>query len=77
MSRNYSYDTKYENSPQQIKNREARNRARAEETRKLGKAAVKGKDIDHTKSLKGGGSRTAASNLRVRSVHANRGDKTF
>jgi hypothetical protein len=77
MSRNYSYDKKYENSPAQIKNREARNRARAEETRKLGKAAVKGKDIDHIKSLKGGGSKTAASNLRVRSIHANRGDKHF
>lgn len=77
MSRNYTYDTAYENSPAQIKNREARNRARAHEEKKVGASAIKGKDIDHKKSLKGGGSKTADSNLRVRTIHSNRGDKSF
>lgn len=36
-----------------------------------------GVDIDHTKSIKGGGAPRSLSNLRRRSVHANRGDKTY
>ena len=74
--RNYAYDIKYESSPQQIKNREARNKARAEVTKKLGAAAVRGKDVDHKRPLALGGS-NSASNLRVRSIAANRGDKSM
>jgi hypothetical protein len=51
----------------------ARNRARAAAERKYGKAALKGKDVDHKVPLRSGGS-TAASNTRLRSVHANRAD---
>lgn len=34
-------------------------------------------DVDHIKSIKGGGAPRAVSNLRWRSPHANRGDKTY
>lgn len=44
--------------------------------KELGAAAIKGKDVDHKLSIKGGGS-NKRSNLRLRSPHANRGDKTF
>lgn len=74
--RNYAYDKKYESSPKQIKNREARNLARAHMEKKLGASAIRGKDIDHRKPLASGGS-NKASNLRVRSVAANRGDKSM
>jgi hypothetical protein len=40
MARNYSYGERYENSPEQIKNREARERARAEQTKKLGESTI-------------------------------------
>jgi hypothetical protein len=44
--------------------------------KELGMAALKGKDVDHIKSIKGGGG-NSRSNLRLRNPHANRGDKTF
>ena len=72
-ARDYTNATKYENQPEQVKNRMARNRARAAVERKYGKAALKGKDVDHKVPLRSGGS-TAASNTRLRSVHANRAD---
>ena len=74
--RNYTYDTAYESSPEQVKNREARNKARAHMKKKVGAAAIQGKDIDHIKPLSRGGS-TADSNTRVRSVASNRGDKSM
>jgi len=43
--------------------------------RKLGNIPA-GMDVDHKLSIKGGGT-NAPSNLRLRSAHANRGDKTF
>ena len=59
-----------------IKDTDERVQARRVMKRELGAAALKGKDVDHKKALKGGGS-NARSNLRLRSPHANRGDKTF
>ncbi len=44
--------------------------------KKLGKAAVQGKDVDHKHPVVEGGT-NAPSNLRLRSPHANRGDKSF
>ncbi len=44
--------------------------------KKLGLAAIKGKDIDHIRSIKAGGT-NAPKNLRVRSPHENRADKSF
>lgn len=84
--RDYSKDKSYENSPTQIKNREERNLARAHalhsvaKTHNLTPAQAKkkmhDKDVDHKKSLKGGGS-NLKKNTRWRSIHSNRGDKTF
>jgi hypothetical protein len=64
----------YHGTPEQIKNRAQRSKAR----RMLEKEGLvhkgDGKDVDHKKPLKSGGT-TTRSNLRVRSVKANRGDK--
>lgn len=61
----------YQGKPQQIKNRAKRNAARAEMV-KQGKAHKgDGKDVDHKRPLKRGGS-NAPSNLRVISKHSNR-----
>lgn len=48
-----------------------RHRARRIAEHKLGKAALKGKDVDHIRTLQSGGS-NSASNLRARSIHSNR-----
>lgn len=70
-SKNYVRDYKQEykdhhSSPKAKKERAARNKACAEK-------GVKGKDVDHKKPLRDGGS-TESSNTRVRSVSANRSD---
>jgi hypothetical protein len=74
MPRNYrsEYDN-YQSKPEQKKNRAKRNKARREANRSMGKAALKGKDIDHKKKLKDGGSNSKG-NLRVRSTSSNRSD---
>jgi hypothetical protein len=41
-----------------------------------GKAALKGKDVDHKKALSAGGS-GARSNLRIRAASSNRADKSY
>lgn len=46
--RNYPKETAYEERPAQVKRREARNAARRKAVRKYGKAALKGKEVDHT-----------------------------
>lgn len=75
--RNYKKEyAEYHSRPEQIKNRAARNAARREVEKRVGTAALKGKDVDHKRPLARGGS-NAASNLRVRSVHSNRGDKSM
>lgn len=77
--RDYSYDKRYESSPEQIKHREERNKARYDVAHHIHSAihgSIKGKDIDHKKSLEAGGS-NKPSNWRIRSVHSNRGDKSF
>jgi hypothetical protein len=63
--RDYQKEDKYEDTPKQVLNREARNRA----SYKLGKP---GKDVAHVKPLSGGGT-NAPKNLRVESVAKNRG----
>jgi hypothetical protein len=62
----------YQGKPEQIKKRAQRNAARAEMVKKHGKAALAGKDVDHKKRIKHGGS-NSASNLRVQSRSTNRG----
>jgi hypothetical protein len=74
MARNYKreYD-KYHSKPEQKKKRSKRNtaRKRAEAAGKVRKGD--GKDVDHKKPLRSGGS-NAKSNTRVRSRSANRAD---
>ena len=67
-----AYDAEYQKSPEQVKNRVARNKARREAIATHGKAALKGKDVDHKKPLISGGS-DKKSNTRIKSETANRG----
>tara|TARA_R110000824_G_scaffold15573_1_gene65376 strand:+ start:219 stop:449 length:231 start_codon:yes stop_codon:yes gene_type:complete len=76
MRRVYSkYDKDYQKRPKEVKKRVARNAARRLMIRRHGAAALKGKDIDHKRSLKRGGG-NSYSNLRIRSRKGNRADKT-
>jgi hypothetical protein len=68
--RDYKKEAKYEDTPAQIAHREDRNRARAAETRRLGRNPV-GEDIAHIKPMASGGKGTPG-NVRVESVHKNR-----
>lgn len=61
-----------ERSPEQKANRAVRKKARAKMEAKHGKAALKGKDVDHKKGIKAG---NGFSNLRVQSVRKNRSRK--
>lgn len=70
--RDYSYDKKYESSPEQIKRRASRNRARREAIKRYGKSALKGKDVDHKNQNP---LDNRKSNLRVESKKKNRGRK--
>lgn len=68
--RNYAAETAYENSPEQVKRREARNIARRKAIKKYGKKKLKGKELDHV-----GYHRTGSLDnvpTRVVSRHANR-----
>lgn len=65
-------DRGYNHRPEIIKDRSQRNQARSIMRKELGAKAIAGKDIDHKKMVKDGGS-NSRSNLRVRSQHANRG----
>ncbi len=64
----------YHSKPQQKKNRAKRNAARRKMVAKYGKAAVRGKDVDHKRPLSKGGS-NRMSNLRITSRKFNRGRK--
>ena len=70
--RDYSYDKAYQASSEQKKNRASRNAARAAVVKKKGKAAVKGKDVDHKN---GNPKDNSSKNLRVESKKKNRGRK--
>ena len=62
----------YQGTPEQIAKRSQRNSARAAVEKKVGAAALKGKDVDHAKPIRSGGS-NAPKNLRIQSVKKNRG----
>lgn len=62
----------YQASPEQIKKRSQRNKARREMEKKHGKAAIKGKDVDHKTPIRSGGG-NGKGNLRLSSPAKNRG----
>ena len=72
MTRNYKseYDN-YHGKPEQIKNRAERVKARRMMEKTGAVTKGDGKDVDHKKPLRSGGT-TTKSNLRVRSKSANR-----
>ncbi|MFZ7136640.1 HNH endonuclease signature motif containing protein [Avibacterium avium] len=61
----------YHGTPEQIKKRSMRNKARRMMANELGKSAIAGKEVDHKKPLSCGGS-NARSNLQVMTKKANR-----
>jgi hypothetical protein len=63
----------YQGKPEQIAKRSERNKARRLMEKKVGKDALKGKDVDHIKPMRSGG-KTSTGNLRIRSIKSNRGD---
>ena len=65
-------DRGYNSRPEIIKNRDQQNAARAIMKKKLGAAAIAGKDVAHGKSVISGGS-NSLSNLSIQSKKANRG----
>lgn len=71
-----AYDAAYQKRPDVRRRHILRLRARRAAEKKYGKAALKGKDVDHVRSLKAGGS-NHPSNLRLRPTRANRADKTY
>lgn len=69
--RDYKQEAKYQARPEQVRNRVARNRARAQLMREGLVRKGDNMDVDHRVPLiKGGG--TGRGNLRVRSESANR-----
>lgn len=66
------YDTAYESSPAQVKNREERNLARARAERAGTVSKGDGRDVDHKKPLAAGGS-NKPTNARVVTEKINRG----
>jgi len=64
----------YHSKPEQKKNRAMRNSARKKLEREGRVKKGDGKDVDHKRKLRSGGSNND-SNLRVRDRHSNRGDK--
>lgn len=74
MARSYKQAAKYEDSPKQVKNREARNKARAEAEKAGTVHKGDGKEVDHVKPLSKGGS-NEKSNQRVVPASENRSFK--
>ena len=71
--RKYSaYDKKYQAQPAQVKKRVARNAARRLMIKKHGKAALKGKDVDHKRGTEAG---NGAKNLKIMYRSKNRAKK--
>lgn len=71
MARDYRAEYKrYQGKPAQIKRRSQRNKARRKITKLRGKAAVRGKDVNHKKP---GSLSNKASDLSITSKAQNRG----
>lgn len=75
MARDYKKEyAEFQGTPEQKKNRAQRNKARRMMIREGTAAKGDGKDVDHIRPMKSGGT-SARSNLRMRSKSANRADK--
>lgn len=72
--RDYSYDKEYQSSPEQVKNRMKRNKARKMMEREGKVKKGDGKDVDHKKPLKKGGG-NGKKNLQVINKSKNRAKK--
>lgn len=74
MARNYAKENKWENTPAQVKRREARNKARALMMKKGLVKKGDGKEVDHKSFTKKPNQKLSnkPSNLHVISQHANR-----
>lgn len=70
-----AHNRAYQQKPEQIKKRSQRNAARALVEKKVGTAAIAGKDVGHSNPIRAGGS-NAPSNLKIQTVAANRGWET-
>ena len=76
MTYKRDYKAEYKNfhgKPEEVKKRAARVKARRIMEKEGAVTKGDGKDVDHKKPLRAGGS-TSRSNLRVRSVKSNRSD---
>jgi len=72
--RDYDYDTKYQSSPKQKKNRAMRNAARRKAIKSGSAKRGDNTDVHHVKSIKDGG-KNSSGNTRVISRSANRAKK--
>jgi hypothetical protein len=63
---------KYQGTPEQLHNQSLRHQARRAYEKAHPGVDIKGKDIDHMRSLDKGGNPLNVKNLRVSSQHANR-----
>ena len=71
-NRDYGHEyAAYQGKPEQIAKRSQRNKARREMEKKVGKEALKGKDVDHKTPIRSGGG-NGAGNLRAISPSKNR-----
>lgn len=68
----HEMDANYNARPDIIANRSERNQARRIMKKRVGAKAIEGKDIDHKKMVKDGGT-NAPGNLRLDTPHHNRG----
>ncbi len=68
--RNYAKEAKWEARPEQKKRRAARNAARRKAIKKYGKAALRGKELDHVGFHRTGNLRNVPT--KIVSRHANR-----
>lgn len=68
--RNYAKENAWEDTAAQVKRREARNKARAKAVKRVGKAKLRGKELDHVGSHRTGSLDKVPT--KIVSRHANR-----
>lgn len=71
MARDYAKEYRASRRPDRRRDNILRKRARRKMEKKHGKLAIRGKEIDHKRPLKAGGS-NGMSNLQILSIRANR-----